>query len=90
MDKLVFGMQFEDFNVLADAFLAGGLSNEKFNSLPAETQRELIAERNAMAIASIDGAPLDPYLRRLTRLANFGFISEDKWIQQGLEYIRKA
>ena len=90
MDKLVFGMQFEDFNVLADAFLAGALSNEVFNSLPAEAQRELVAERTAMSIESIDGAPLDPHLRKLSRLANFGFISEDEWIQQGLAHIRKA
>lgn len=90
MNKLVFGMQFEDFNALADDFLAGALSNERFSSLPAEAQRELIAERNAMAIESVDGAPLDSYLRRLTRLANFGFISEDEWMRQGLEHIRKA
>lgn len=88
MNKIVFGMQFEDFNALADEFLAGGLSNERFNSLPVEAQRELAAERAAMGIETIDGAPLDSYLRRLTRLANFGFISEEEWIKKGLEHIR--
>lgn len=88
MDNTIFGMDFESFNALAESYLTGALSKEQFASLSLDVQRELQAEYAAMSIETIDGEPLDFFLRRLTRLANFGFISEDECLKQGLEHIR--
>jgi len=88
--RLVYGMDFEEFNSIADSYLEGTLANEVFEKLPEAARNELDSERRAEGISMVDGAPLDSYLRRISRLYGFGFISKKEWMDLGLKHIAET
>lgn len=84
----IFGLSFENYNTLADAYLEGKLAKEEFAKLPIEIKRQLDAEQKAMGICLVDGNPLDAYERKLNRKRSFNLISEEEWRNKISEHSR--